>query len=564
MARGRARPGPCVQQRTAGSWPAGTKDTRAGRSGRAPKLLPYPGAVPAVEPSRLWALVLAVAGGVATRVAFPGPGWWPMAYLGVALLFLALRRDRAGWNALVGLVWGLAFFGPLITWANDAVGAVPWLALTAAEAGFVALFAAAWTWARRGEAVWRTAGLQVLVFAVLWVAVEELRQYAPFGGFPWGRLAFSQADAPMAALASLGGTPLLSAAVAGTGAMLACAVVAARRVRVVPSLGWLGGVVALMWVGLVVPLASGAETGTLRVGVVQGNVPGQGLDAFGQAWQVLDNHVAGTHALLDQVAPGELDLVLWPENGTDIDPQTNADAAARIDEAARAVDAPMLVGTVQYPESGGRYNTSVLWRPGQGVVASYTKQRPAAFAEYIPIRGIARHFSDAVDRVTRDMLPGTEPGYVPLDSPRLGRTVGIGDVICFEVAYDDLVREAVSTGGELLVVQTNNATFGHSDESTQQLAMSRLRAIEHGRATVQVSTVGVSAVIAPNGVVTARTGLFTAEQVVATLPLRDSLTPATRLGGWPAWIADALGVCVVAAGAAGAARVRRAERTDAA
>ena len=495
-------------------------------------------------------------------MAFPAPGWWPAAYLGMALLFLALRRDRARWNALVGLVWGLAFFGPLITWANDAVGPVPWLALTVAESALVALFAAGWTWARRGEAVWRSAGLQVVVFTVLWVAVEELRQYWPFGGFPWGRLAFSQAEAPMAALASLGGTPLLSAAVAATGALLARAVLAARRVRVLPTFAWLGGVVALMWVGLVVPLASNAETGTLKVGVVQGNVPGEGLDAFGQAWQVLENHLAGTRALLDQVAPGELDLVLWPENGTDIDPQANADAAAAIDEAAREVDAPMLIGTVQYPESGGRYNTTVLWEPGQGPVASYTKQRPAAFAEYIPMRGVARLFSSAVDRVTRDMIPGTEAGYLPLTSDRLGRTVGIGDVICFEVAYDDLVRSAVRAGGELLVVQTNNATFGESDESTQQLAMSQLRAIEHGRATVQVSTVGVSAVIAPNGAVLARTGLFTAEQVVATLPLRDSLTLATRLGPWPAWIIDALAVCVVVAGAAGAVRVRRDQRIE--
>jgi apolipoprotein N-acyltransferase len=110
------------------------------------------------------------------------------------------------------------------------------------------------------------------------------------------------------------------------------------------------------------------------------------------------------------------------------------------------------------------------------------------------------------------------------------------------------------------MVQTNNATFGHSDESTQQLAMSRLRAIEHGRATIQISTVGVSAVIAPNGAVEQRTGLFTADQLVATLPLRDSLTPATRLGSWPAGVIDLLAVCAVVAGCAGAARVRRADR----
>jgi len=506
--------------------------------------------------------VLAGVGGFAARLAFPSPGWWPLAFIGVAALFHALRRDSARWNALVGLVWGLTFFLPLITWIVDAVGLVPWIVLGVTEAGYVALLGAAWSWARRGEAVWRNVWLQLLTFTLLWVAVEELRATWPFGGFPWGRLAFSQADSPVAAYTWLAGTPLLSATVVVTGVLLAIAVQAARRVAVGRTLLALGAACAVLVVGLLLPLDTAAERGSLHVGAVQGNVPGEGLDAFGRRAVVLDNHVKGTYALLDQVDQGDLDLVVWPENGTDIDPQVDAGAAAEIDSAAKAVGAPMLVGTVQYPTSGGRYNTAVLWQPGEGVVASYTKQHPAPFAEYIPLRGLARHFSSAVDLVTQDMLPGHEPGYIPLESPRLARTVGIGDVICFEVAYDSIVRSAVTSGGEVLIVQTNNATFGHSDESTQQLAMSRLRAIEHGRATIQISTVGVSAVIAPNGTVEQQTGLFTADQLVAPLPLRDSLTPATRLGAWPARVIDFLAVCAVVAGCAGAARVRRADRTD--
>ncbi|MBO9556169.1 apolipoprotein N-acyltransferase [Cellulomonas sp.] len=514
------------------------------------------------EPARWWTLVLAVAGGYLTRLAFPSPGWWGTAFLGMALLYLALRRDSARWNALVGLAWGLACFAPLITWADEAVGLVPWLALSTLEALCVALFGAAWSWARRGEAVWRSGGWQALVFTLLWVAVEELRSAWPFGGFPWGRLAFSQSDSPLAAFMWLGGTPLLSGVVALVGVVLARAYLVARRLEVRRFVGAAAAVVVVAGVAFALPLDTRAEHGTLEVGAVQGNVPGSGLDAFGQREAVLDNHLAGTYALLDQVEPGELDVVLWPENGTDIDPQADQSAADLIDAAAQAVDAPMLVGTVQYPPSGGRYNTAVLWEPGQGVVASYTKQHPAPFAEYIPLRSLVRPFSSAVDLVTRDMIPGVGPGYVPLTSERLGRTVGLGDVICFEVAYDALVRDAVRAGGEVLVVQTNNASFGMTDESTQQLAMARLRAVEHGRATVQISTVGVSAVIQPNGAVSRQTDLFTADQMVATLPLRQSLTPADRSGSWPAWIVDALAVCTVVAGAAGAYRLRRTDRTD--
>ncbi|MGV8977479.1 MAG: apolipoprotein N-acyltransferase [Cellulomonas sp.] len=518
--------------------------------------------MPSREPSRWSSVALAVAGGALTWSSFPDLGWWGAAAPGVALLVLALRRDSARWNALVGLVWGVTFFAPHITWADYAVGRVPWLALAAFEAGYVALFGAAWTWARRGNAVWRNRWLQVVVFVVLWVAMEELRSAWPFGGFPWGRLAFSQADSPVSALAWLGGAPLVSAAVAGAGILLAQTWTAARRLVVPAVFLRLALAGAILVAGLLVPLDTRAEAGTLTVGAVQGNVPTPGLDAFAQARVVLGNHVAGTLALLDQVRPGQLDLVLWPENGTDVDPQVDAAAAEEIDGAARAVQAPMLVGTVQYPASGGRYNTAVLWLPGQGVVAEYRKQHPAPFAEYIPFRALVRPFSSAVDLVTQDMIAGTKVGLVPLASARLGRTVGIGDVICFEVAYDTLPREAVLAGAEILVVQTNNASFGYTAESTQQLAMSRLRAIELGRATVQISTVGVSAVIAPNGAVSHETALFTSAQLVATLPLRHSLTPAARAGDWPAWIADALALCVVVTGMAGALRIRRENRTE--
>jgi apolipoprotein N-acyltransferase len=320
--------------------------------------------------------------------------------------------------------------------------------------------------------------------------------------------------------------------------------------------------VLLVVAGLLVPTDTRAEDGHLTVGAVQGNVSEPGLHAFDNRREVLDNHLAGTYALLDQVEPGDLDLVLWPENGTDIDPEVDAQAAADIDAAARAVGAPMLIGTIQYPESGGRYNTSLLWEPGVGPVASYSKQRPAPFAEYIPLRDLVRPFSSAVDLVRNDMLAGTEPGVVPLESERLGRTVQIGDVICFEVAYDGIVREAVREGAEVLVVQTNNASFGFSAESTQQLAMARLRAVELGRATVQVSTVGVSAVIAPNGAVAQDTELFTPDQLVARLPLRQSLTPAAALGGWPSGVVGALAVVMTAAGMAGARRVRRDDRPE--
>ncbi|MCU1432230.1 MAG: apolipoprotein N-acyltransferase [Actinotalea sp.] len=551
------------RQRTAP--PRGDAVRSEGHAGQSVGGPGYPGPVPLHAPRRGTTLLLAAVGGLVCDAGFPGLGAWPLTFVAVALLFLALARDSARWNLLVGLVFGLAFFLPHITWAKEAVGVVPWAALSFVEAAFIGLMGSAWAWARRGAVIWHRSTLQVPVFALLWVGAEEARSIGPFGGFPWGRLAFSQADSPLGRFAWLGGTPLVSGLVVVVGVLLALAVVALRRVDVGTASGLVLAGVAVMAVGFVLPLDTAAQDGRLNVAAVQGNVPDRGLDSFDQQREVLENHLAGTLALAERVeADGGLDVVLWPENGSDIDPRVDEVAGRALTEAALAVGAPILVGTLEYPEEGGRLNISLLWDPEQGPIDSYAKQHPAPFAEYIPIRDFARRFSDAVDRVQTDMVPGTEVGLVELPVPRLDRVVGIGDVICFEVAYDDLVRDSVVAGAEVLVVQTNNATFGVTDESTQQLAMSRLRAMEHGRATVQISTVGVSGIISPAGLVRQQTGLFTAEQVAAQLPLRSELTPATRFGDAVAWAVRGLAVACTLAGMAGAVTIRRADRVEAA
>ena len=494
-------------------------------------------------------MLLGAGGGLLADAGSPGLGWWPLAFVAVAVLFVALGRDSARWNALVGLVFGVSFFVPHLSWIDGTVGVVPWLALAVAEAGIVGLGCAGWSWARRSAPVRTSSPLQVLVFSIIWVGLEELRAIAPFGGFPWGRIAFTQAGSPIGRWASVGGVPLVSGVTAAVGVVLALAYLVVRRRDIRAAGGGLLAGVALVASGWLVPLDTVAQSGQLVVGAVQGNVPNRGLDSFRQAREVLENHLAGTRTLLDTIEPGDLDLVLWPENASDIDPRADADAAGAIGDVARALDAPILLGTDNYPQTGGRLNTALLWDPVEGPVDSYAKQHPAPFAEYVPLRDLARAFSSAVDRVRTDMIPGTEVGVVDLTSDRLGRVVPVGVGICFEVAYDDLIRDSVQAGAELLVIPTNNANFGVSDESTQQLAMSRLRAIEHGRATVQISTVGVSGVISPSGVVLQRTELFAPEQIVATVPLRTELTFATRFGDAITWAFRSLAVAAVIAGA---------------
>ncbi|GGC18455.1 apolipoprotein N-acyltransferase [Cellulomonas carbonis] len=469
-----------------------------------------------------------------------------MAYVGMALLVLALRRNSIPRGFIAAAAFGLGFFLPHLWWADAAVGApIGWIALAALQSTAVGLFGAAWVAVRRTRFVARHDLAQVAVVAILWTAVEQLRGRVPFGGFPWGLLAFSQTDAPLMPLAAVGGTTVVSAVTAAIGALLAVGVTRwmgrapAGRIAI-PLLT----AVVLTFAPSLLPTPTTAQSGTLVVGAVQGNVPTRGADAASQARAVAANHVGGTRALLRDAAVGALDLVVWPESASDVDPRTDDELASAIDGVARDAGVPILLGTQRFADSV-RYNDYLVWTPGSRGADAYSKQRPVPFGEYIPYRDFFRRLSPDVDRVGTDMAAGGETGVLDVPITALGRPVRIATAICFEVAYGDLIRESVVAGGELIIIPTNNASFGLTQESTQQLAMSRFRAVEHGRATVQVSTVGVSAVIAPDGAVLDRTALFTSDQMVEEVPLRTTLTLADLLGAWPGRIIDTLALMLL-------------------
>ncbi|MEW2379169.1 apolipoprotein N-acyltransferase [Micromonospora sp. NPDC047812] len=498
--------------------PAPTGDDSGQPAGRA---LPLPVAAP-----------MAVVAGLALLAAFPPYGLWPLAPLGVALLAVATHRRRVRAGAGLGLLTGVALFAPLLSWTNLHTGYLPWVLLSLLQAGYLALLGAAGAYA--SPLVDRVRWSWPAVTGVLWVGQEALRDRTPFGGFPWGRLAFSQDESPLLRLAALGGAPLVTFAVALTGGLVGVALWRAWEspLRRAPIAALSAAAVAVPVVGLLVPVSGAGGGDAVTVAIVQGNVPRLGLDFNAQRQAVLNNHVDATIELAGQVSAGvrpRPDLVVWPENSSDIDPLRDTDAGARISQAADAVGAPILVGAVlRGPGEGQVRNAGILWRPGSGpdLEQLYTKRHPVPFAEYVPMRDLARMVSKQVDRVRADFVPGSEPGVL-----RTGAAV-LGDVICFEVAYDEVVRDTVTGGAQLLVVQTNNATFDVA-EARQQLAMVRLRAVEHGRPALMASTVGVSGFVAPDGRVSDATGFNTRAVVVRQLRLDDGRTLATRVGLWP-------------------------------
>jgi apolipoprotein N-acyltransferase len=510
----------------------------------------YRGRVP--TPLRpLARVVAAFLAGLALWLSFPDHDVWWLAPVGVALL-AAATLTAGFWRGLgVGMVGGLAFFVPTLSWSGVYVGAVPWLALAVLEALYVAAMSGlVGLGGRRLVAIGQWAPALALV-PLGWVVQEWARSTTPYGGFPWARLAFSQADGPLAHVARWLGAPgvTLAVAVVGTGLLALAAGTLRRRPRAV----LVGLVVAAL------PLAAGAiplptDGRSVAVGFVQGDVPQAGLEFNAQRRAVLDNHVRGALELAE-VAPDDLTLVVWPENASDIDPLRNADADAEIRAAQAALGVPLVVGAVLSEPPGASSNVSLFYT-GEGTPERYTKLHPVPFAEYIPNREFFRMFTPAAD-LAGNFVAGDTIGV--FEVPSEGGTYAALPTICFEVAYDGLVRDSVAAAGDtdaLLLVQTNNATFGYTAESEQQFAISRIRAIEHGRSIVHVSTVGVSGFVAPDGTVTEKTGLFVPAQATGDVVLRHERTPSDAAGPVPQVLATLLFVLLLGSGVVLGRRVR--------
>ncbi|MEU9336053.1 apolipoprotein N-acyltransferase [Streptomyces sp. NPDC048290] len=495
-------------------------------------------------PARLVPPAVAALSGVLLYVSFPPRTLWWLALPAFAGFGWVLRGR--GWKAGLGLgyLFGLGFLLPLLVWTGVEVGPGPWLALVAIEALFVALVGAG------VAAVSRLPGWPVWAAAV-WIAGEAARARVPFSGFPWGKIAFGQADGVFLPLAALGGTPVLGFAVvlAGFGCYeLLRVALHARRTRVLRR-----GTAAVALLGVAVPVVGAfaarplvsddAEDGTATVAVVQGNVPRAGLDFNSQRRAVLDYHARETERLAAEVAAGRVprpDFVLWPENSSDIDPFANADARAVIDRAAQAIGVPISVGGV-VQRDGRLLNEQILWDPDKGPVDTYDKRQIQPFGEYLPLRSLIGAInSEWTSMVAQDFSRGSEPGVFTMDGTKVGL------VTCYEAAFDWAVRSEVVDGAQMISVPSNNATFDRSEMTYQQLAMSRVRAVEHSRTVTVPVTSGVSAIILPDGTITQRTGMFVADTLVQEVPLRSSQTPATKLGVLPE-----IALLLVAAGGLG-------------
>ena len=538
-----------------------------------------------------WALLISVAGGLATYAAFPPVGAWPLAVLGPALLVVALTGRSLRGSFGCGLTFGLALFVPLLSWlVNEA-----WYAWAALAGALAVIFAAL----AIGQRLLLRLPFWPAAVAGWWVCVEAVRDRWPYA-FPWGRLAMSQSVAPDVRWVAVGGVPLLTFLVALTGAMIARAALCclggsdppqtppavyprgddppqtppavyprgddppqtppahggAARPPVPPRGGaarppvpfWalLAAVVTagLVLAGGLLPVDPTGGAPTAQVAAIQGDVPrARNLPQQLNDTQVTQNHAAATLKLAAQVKAGRLaapDLVVWPENSTDLDPFQNPFIYSQLAGVVAAVGRPVLVGEVlQDPQR----NVGQLWVPGQGPTTMYVKRQLVPFGEYIPFRGLISSFSSLPSLQPLNFTPGHAAVVFAVGKIRLG------DVICYEVGFDNLVRSEVTAGANLLAVQSNDTDFeidGQLGETEQQTAMARIRAIESDRAVVYASTTGESTIIAPDGAMIAHSGVWRQAILDARVPLVSYRTLADRVGAWPEYVIIMLTVLALA------------------
>lgn len=471
-------------------------------------------------------LVLAVLAGAAMAAAFPPFGASILAPVAVALLTYALWQQPARTGAALGGVAGLVFFAILLRWVA-LIGADAWLALSAfCAVWFAALGAASAVLSRLpGGPVW---------IAAAWVAQEALRDRIPLGGFPWGRLAYAQTATTLTPWASVGGAALVTFFTALAGTLLVAVVFAWRAGRYRTTALIAAGIIVLGLSGLVLPRSDAGQSTfgppTSVAAVVQGGAASTGLGFGDERRDVLRRHVQATEELAEAVALGRVpqpNFVIWPENSSDIDPLTDTQAAEQIDRAADAIGVPILVGAVLEVSPTTVANAGIVWDPQTGPGQTYIKQRPVPFGEYVPFRPLLTRIIGRFDQVPRDFIAGEGSGVLMVGDAL------IADVICFEVAYDDVVRNAVRDGGRILAVQTNNATFAGLGQPEQQIAMSRLRAVETGRTVLVAATTGISAMIDPTGRIIDEMGEGESGWMVADVALRDSQTLSVRIGELP-------------------------------
>jgi apolipoprotein N-acyltransferase len=423
--------------------------------------------------------------------SFEPIGIWYLAIIGFAIYLRKLRHShQPAWHSFL---FGFVLNAIVLHWSGKYVGALPWLLLSLLQALFY--IPIGWVYKRTNNLLWS---------ALTLLLMEELRARFPFGGFGWTRIAFSQVDSPALPIVAIGGVLSLSALT-----IIAAALLTRINIKNLTLL------LIIFLATLILP-ANPQGSGSVNLLAIQGNTPEVGLEFNSRAKAVFNLHRDATR----EFAKGTYDAIIWPENAIDIDPRSNPEVAADIKDLTTSLGVPLIAGVVQ-KINGQPQNASIMYGRDGSEKSVYVKRGLTPFGEYIPLRKIAEIVSPMAKSVV-DFIPGNDLAIHSVGGFKLG------PIICYEIIKDGLVRE-MANNSQAFIVQTNSATFANTPESAQQLAITRIRAVEHSRSIMSVSTVGISAFIDNNGRVFKQTEENKKSFLVGALMMNDHRTFIDRV-----------------------------------
>ena len=459
---------------------------------------------------------LAFTAGTTLAGAYAPLNWWFLLPISIAIFLYAVTKTR--FPFLTAFIFGSVFNFLTLQWSGTYVGLAPVLFLVALQTFFYLPLGYISYKRNRNSRMW-------LILPILLIA-DEMRSIFPFGGFGWNRLSFSQSNAPYLQAASYLGDSVLAFIAISLG--IALYLLFART-----QLLSIAIVFAITTMFIVLPSSSFSQ-GSASILGIQGNVPKLGLDFNSRAQEVFNLHLKQTNLVLNKIK-NKVDVIVWPENSIDVDPFKNPQIGKAVGRLAKKYSTPIIAGAVLQTDEGPE-NVSVLWNEQGSVSSTYVKRTLTPFGEYIPLRSLATKISPYVDDV-KDFVPGKV-----ITNHQIG-SINVAPIICYEIIDDSNVEERAKLSN-LLIVQTNNATFASSAQSFQQLNISRIRAVENNRWLVSTSTTGVSAVVDNHGKIIDITQQNVPDYVLADVDLISRNSLANSLGSWSVLICIALSIVI--------------------
>jgi len=454
----------------------------------------------------------AVVAGLLVAFSLPPWGWWPLAYLGVAL-FASTRPTSKRSQFIFGTLFAFSWLAPGMSWMwfLTAPGYVIAAIMFSAFHGIAAVLTGVLTTKNQHR---------TFIGPLVHTLAEALRFSFPFGGVPLASLAISQASSPVATIVRIGGSLLLTYLVLQIG----FAISSIRLTRNPKHASLLVACIAVVVsVGQVAP--HGHEIGrSLKIAAVQGGGPQGTLAINTNSRDVVDRHLAATRNI---TADSQVDLVVWPENVIDVGNfSLSAERNEVTDEAAR-LSAPFLVGITEDLDERFFTNAQIVVNPDGSLGDRYDKKRRVPFGEFVPMRGLLEAVGAPVDRIPRDAKAGVYTAILRTADTK------VAVAISWEVFFGGRANEGVEQGATLLINPTNGSSYTGTILQTQQIASSQLRALETGRWLVQVSPTGFSAFVSPNGHVIDRTGVSEQRVIEHEVQLRSGRTIYSHIGDAP-------------------------------